>query len=49
MFCNDVIITSSEILADVFSGCVGVAVTDVDASGGGCSQPTLPVTREALS
>ena len=46
---DDVIVTSSEILADVFHGCVGVAVADVDASSRGGSESSLAaVARKTL-
>jgi hypothetical protein len=48
-FYDDVMITSSEVLADVLHGSVGVTVANVNAASGRSAQPSLAISWKTLS
>jgi hypothetical protein len=48
-FYDDVMITPSEILADILHGSVGVTVANVNAASGRSAQPSLAISWKTLS
>ena len=48
-FYDDVMITPSEVLADILHGSVGVTVANVNAASGRSAQPSLAISWKTLS